>query len=61
LIYQWSTYQLLPARETDLPRVANWIVFYNVSPARVAYDRTAFARLFVYAPGLAVAQRTNAG
>jgi hypothetical protein len=61
LIYQWSTYQLLPARQTDLPRDANWIVFYRVAPASVAYDRTAFSRLFIYAPGFAVALRTNAG
>jgi hypothetical protein len=60
LIYQWSTYQLLPARVTDLPREANWIVFYGVSPATVAYDSKAF-RLFTYGPGFAVAERRNAG
>lgn len=60
VIYQWSTYQLLPARETDLAREANWIVFYGVNPAEVAYDHTAFGRLFVYARGFALAQRTDA-
>jgi hypothetical protein len=61
LTYQWSTYELLPGRETDLMQEANWIVFYGVNPATVYYDHSAFGRLIVYAPGLAVAQRTNVG
>jgi hypothetical protein len=61
LTYQWSTYELLPARQADLGREANWIVFYNANPASVDYDRAAFDRLLVYAPGFAVAARTNDG
>ena len=59
LTYQWSTYVLLPAREADRIREANWIVFYNTNPASLAYDRAAFRRLIVYAPGFAVAARTK--
>jgi hypothetical protein len=61
LVYQWSTYQLLPARETDQPREANWIVFYGVTPSSVDYDARAFRRLYTYAPGFALAQRPDAG
>jgi hypothetical protein len=59
LVYQWSTYQLLPARATDSVREANWIVFYQADPSSVRYDRAAFRRLSVYAPGFAVAARTD--
>jgi hypothetical protein len=60
-VYQWSLYRLLPARETDALREANWLVFYNADPAKVEYDHRAFGRPIVYAPGFAVARRVDAG
>jgi hypothetical protein len=59
--YQWSTYQLLPAFETTNPRRADWLVFYEVNPGRVPYDRARFTRLTVYSAGFALAERTHVG
>jgi hypothetical protein len=61
LIYQWSTYQLVPAFETEDPARADWLVFYDVDPQNVPYDRARFTRLSVYSPGFAVAERTRVG
>lgn len=59
--YQWSTYQLLPAFETENPGRADWIVFYDVNPQKVPYDRARFTRLTVYSAGFALAERTHVG
>jgi hypothetical protein len=56
LTYQWSTYQLLPAREVDATS-ANWIVIYNAAPATVPYDHAAFPRVISFSPTFALAER----
>jgi hypothetical protein len=59
LIYQWSTYRLLPGRETDRQESANWLVFNGVDPAQVPYDRAAFGHPIMFAPGFALAERRH--
>ena len=54
---QWSTYQLLPARQVEAPQQANWIVFYGIDPRRFVYDRAAFPRLLEFSPTFAIAER----
>jgi hypothetical protein len=61
LTYQWSTYRLLPAFETTNPARADWLVFYEVNPRKVPYDRARFTRLTVYSAGFALAERTHVG
>jgi hypothetical protein len=56
LTYQWTTYQLLPAREVA-PMKAHWIVFYNVSPSAFPYDRAAFRPPLMFGPTFALAER----
>jgi hypothetical protein len=61
MIYQWSSYQLLPARAVDSPRQANWVLLYGVTPSAARYDRGAFGRLLVFSSDYALAERTHAG
>jgi hypothetical protein len=60
LTYQWTTYQLLPAREASLVR-ATWIVIYGANPPTTGFAHTAFRRVLTYGSGYALAERTDAG
>jgi hypothetical protein len=57
---QWSTYELLPERATATPAEAEWIVFYGVAPQLSAAEQGRFGQLEEYAPGFALAGRSDA-
>jgi hypothetical protein len=57
---QWSTYELLPERATATPAEAQWIVFYGVAPRLTAAERGRFGAVEEYAPGFALARRSDA-
>jgi hypothetical protein len=59
LIYQWSTYQLLPAWHTERVQQAHWIVLYGGKPREIRHDHAAFRRVSIYAPGFALAERLD--
>ncbi len=57
---QWSTYVLLPERATAKLAEADWIVFYEATAASFAHVRREVGQLIQFAPGFAVARRSNA-
>lgn len=59
-VNQWSTFQLTPHRLVS-EREADWLVFYDAQPRRVAYDRGQYGPPKVFFTGFAVARRNDAG
>jgi hypothetical protein len=57
---QWSTYELLPERATSTLSEATWVIFYGVIPALTAEQRHRFRAITQFAPGFALASRSNA-
>ncbi|HTZ62852.1 MAG TPA: hypothetical protein VMB51_01980 [Solirubrobacteraceae bacterium] len=57
---QWSTYELLPERATASPAEAEWILFYGVAPRLTPSERDSFGTVDEYAPGFALARRSDA-
>jgi hypothetical protein len=58
---QWSTYVLLPERATAKLAEADWVVFYEVTPESVAQVGGQVGSIVQFAPGYALARRSNAG
>jgi hypothetical protein len=55
--YQWATYQLAPRLSVVQPNGADWLMFYNVDPDAMTYDRARFDAPVRYAPNLLLAHR----
>lgn len=60
LLDLWSTYELLPERETAKLDEADWIVFYEASPALIAGLSPQFTQISQSSPGYALALRSHA-
>jgi hypothetical protein len=60
LLYQWSTYELLPGRETAKLSEADWIVFYEASPLQIAELSRQIGKMSQFSPGYALALRYHA-
>jgi hypothetical protein len=55
-VSQWGPFQLAPHLESESPSTADWLVFYDTSPAR--YRGADPSDLDVYSPGFAVVRNT---
>lgn len=53
-VTQWGLFQLAPHLAVEQPSAANWLVFYDASPA--GYPAGMLDDLEVYSPGFAVAR-----
>jgi hypothetical protein len=59
---QWSTYVLLPERETAKLSEAEWIVFYEAPSSLVSQVSGGHSQAIQFSPGFAIARRSsNAG
>jgi hypothetical protein len=58
---QWATYVLLPERATEKLAEADWVVFYEATPESLAQVRGQIGPIVQFAPGYALARRSNAG
>jgi hypothetical protein len=60
LLSLWTTYELLPERETSTLREADWIVYYATTPHLMIEQSRSFAKIFRFSPDSALALRSNA-
>jgi hypothetical protein len=59
LVPQWALFQLMPNLAVAAAEPGDWVVFYDVAPAR--YSTPGYYDLEVYAPGFAIARYRVAG
>jgi hypothetical protein len=60
LLSLWSTYELLPERETSKLSEAEWIVFYEAGPHLAIKQGRPLEKIFHYSSGYALALKSNA-
>jgi hypothetical protein len=56
---QWFSYALAPGLREESQQDADWLIFYGVKSARVAYDHAMFGPAITYQPGYAIAERVD--
>ena len=59
-VYQWFTYRLIPSVESKRPDGADWLIFYDTSPARSGFSGQLDGALQQYEPNYSIARLRHA-
>lgn len=59
-VYQWFTYRLIPSVESESPDGADWLIFYDTSPAWSGFSGRLDGAPKQYAPNYSIARLKHA-
>jgi hypothetical protein len=59
-VYQWFTYRLLPRIASERPEGADWLIFYDTSPARSGFSARLDGAPEQYEPNYSIARIRHA-
>jgi hypothetical protein len=59
-VYQWFTYRLLPSVSSERPGEADWLIFYDTSPARSGFSSQLDGTPQQYEPDYSIARIRHA-